>query len=345
MAGLAYLMLAWRASGLTIESETPDAHCPPLTDVQEAVYARVGDVQGGGYVVRYGLVRDAATATTAVRLVLRDEEEEEVLSREIPVTDDACGDVALAIAVVLERYFAGVIRLHSTAPATPAVTESEPPDKELPSDKKTTSTTEPMGEPNTTATDPEDPGEETKRRPSTGDEDVDPQLFGSFVRVGAGVAEGPQPIFHGAWGLWDARRWGIVAQLFMRPLPVSQRYDDIEATSTLYGFRVGPTVSAPMTSKLRARLEPSFGWSFQRARASAAGLSGASAKWRAIPTPAAAVALESSVTEQSDVGIWVQGAVLLGGTRFIVGEGPSEFEILPLPTTSGDVSVYWAYRF
>lgn len=102
----ALITFAVGASGLSIATDSPDAFCPPVEEARATILARVGEVTGGNYEVRYGMVHDVGAGTHAVRMVLRDVDRSELLfSRDIPLAGSQCSDVAAAMALIVESYF------------------------------------------------------------------------------------------------------------------------------------------------------------------------------------------------------------------------------------------------
>ncbi|HEX2730510.1 MAG TPA: hypothetical protein VHM70_02860 [Polyangiaceae bacterium] len=114
------LALAFALSGgLTVESSSPDALCPPLALTRQAVEARLGSVQlDGAWIARYGLVH--RSGGDFVTLELLDPEGQLKLAREFPLIASDCATTARVIALVLERYF---MRPVSAAPAVAATEE------------------------------------------------------------------------------------------------------------------------------------------------------------------------------------------------------------------------------
>jgi hypothetical protein len=107
---------------LDVTTSTPDALCPPLSEVRAAVQARVGEVQGD-YHAEFALLRGQGGRQT-LKLLLRDGSEP-VLEREIELEGAECQNAAQAIALVLERYFDAVERPASPDPE-PVPSSTEP---------------------------------------------------------------------------------------------------------------------------------------------------------------------------------------------------------------------------
>lgn len=92
-------------AALRVETSTPDALCPTEQAVRQAVEARVGEVRGGDYLVTYRVVRGSAEGSNVIELELRGEDGELLVTRALPLSELACADADVAIALVLERYF------------------------------------------------------------------------------------------------------------------------------------------------------------------------------------------------------------------------------------------------
>ena len=108
----AWMLLAQVASALVIETGSPDALCPDLSQTRAAVMARLGTlkVSREGWRARYiiGHAPDSAEGDF-VRLELRDPDGELKLQRDLPLEAGACATMSQAIALILERYFRSLI--------------------------------------------------------------------------------------------------------------------------------------------------------------------------------------------------------------------------------------------
>ncbi len=105
MVGGLWFLFALGATGLHVETDTPDALCPPLEPVRQAVRSRLGVVGGGPYEARYAVVRGGDRDADVLLLTLRDASGAELLRRELPLASLGCADAAEVIALVLERFF------------------------------------------------------------------------------------------------------------------------------------------------------------------------------------------------------------------------------------------------
>ncbi|HEX2872029.1 MAG TPA: hypothetical protein VHP33_12250 [Polyangiaceae bacterium] len=116
-------VFALGAAGLTVDSLSPDALCPPLEETRTAVAARLGSVElEGTWRATYLLVH--RTQGDFVALSLRDPDGVLRLERDLPVQGGACQSLSRVIALVLERYF---LRPEQAAPdETPTKPVSEP---------------------------------------------------------------------------------------------------------------------------------------------------------------------------------------------------------------------------
>lgn len=140
MVGALWFLLAVGATGLHVQTDTPDALCPPLESVREAVRSRLGEVEGGPYEARFGVVRGGNEEPDSLVLTLTGAEGAELLRREFPLSSLSCTDAADVIALVLERFFQQMSAVEpepasddaaasseaSTAPAGSTARASEP---------------------------------------------------------------------------------------------------------------------------------------------------------------------------------------------------------------------------
>jgi hypothetical protein len=92
------------AAGLSVDSLSPDALCPPLEETRQAVAARLGSVElEGTWHATYLLVH--RTQGDFVSLSLRDPDDVLRLERDLPVQGGSCATLSRVIALVLERFF------------------------------------------------------------------------------------------------------------------------------------------------------------------------------------------------------------------------------------------------
>ena len=92
------------AAGLSVDSQSPDALCPPLEETRALVAARLGTVElEGTWHATYVLVH--RTQGDFVSLSLFDPEGVSRLERQLPVQGGSCATLSGVIALVLERFF------------------------------------------------------------------------------------------------------------------------------------------------------------------------------------------------------------------------------------------------
>jgi hypothetical protein len=123
---------------LIVETGSPDALCPDLASAEEAIHARLGELEAGdaaNWRVRYtiGHAPDAASGDF-VRLELFDAGGEPRLSRDLPLAGESCATMAQVIALVVDRFFRAMVSEHeleqkSEGGAPPAPKAVEPADE------------------------------------------------------------------------------------------------------------------------------------------------------------------------------------------------------------------------
>lgn len=131
MVGGLWFVIALGAAGLNglrVETDTPDALCPPLEPVRDAVRSRLGEVEGGPYEARYAVVRGGNREPDVLLLTLTEGGGTELLRRELPLASLGCADAAEVIALVLERFFQQM----SASGAQPGATAASPLPNEPP---------------------------------------------------------------------------------------------------------------------------------------------------------------------------------------------------------------------
>ena len=108
------------AAGLTVDSLSPDALCPPLEETRAAVAARLGSVDlDGTWHATYQVVHRAQG--DFVSLSLSDPSGATKLERDLPVQSGSCATLSRVIALVLERFF---MRLEQASPVEEAPLEA-----------------------------------------------------------------------------------------------------------------------------------------------------------------------------------------------------------------------------
>jgi hypothetical protein len=121
---------AEESSGFTLETGSPDALCPALEVAREAVGRRVGAlVVEGRWRARYTIAHvPSGTPGDFVRLELFNPEGRAELVRDLPIEGESCRTMAEVIALVLDRYFRGLItHERQTESTTPAPVEPASP--------------------------------------------------------------------------------------------------------------------------------------------------------------------------------------------------------------------------
>jgi len=114
---------AEESSGFTLESGSPDALCPALDVTREAVSRRLGAlVVEGRWRARYTIAHaPSGTPRDFIRLELFNPEGKVELVRDLPMEGESCRTMAEVIALVLDRYFRGLVtherQAESTTPA------------------------------------------------------------------------------------------------------------------------------------------------------------------------------------------------------------------------------------
>ena len=110
-------ILALATAGLSVESLSPDALCPPQEETRLAVAARLGQIElEGTWRATYVLVH--RTRGDFVSLRLFDPAGALRLERQLPVQSGSCATLSHVIALVLERFFLRPEELSDTRTAS-----------------------------------------------------------------------------------------------------------------------------------------------------------------------------------------------------------------------------------
>lgn len=114
------------AAGLSVDSLSPDALCPPLEETRRAVAARLGNVElDGTWHATYVLVH--RQQGDFVTLKVFDPVGAQRLERELPAQGAGCSTLPAVIALVLERFFAPPEQTQPAAPSpAPAAPATDP---------------------------------------------------------------------------------------------------------------------------------------------------------------------------------------------------------------------------
>jgi len=120
---------AEESSGFTLETGSPDALCPALEVAREAVTRRLGAlVVEGDWRARYTIAHaPSGTPRDFVRLELFNPEGKIELVRDLPIEGESCRTMAEVIALVLDRYFRGLVAEEDATESTSGPTVERPP--------------------------------------------------------------------------------------------------------------------------------------------------------------------------------------------------------------------------
>jgi hypothetical protein len=136
------LLAAPSGKGLTIETRSPDAHCPDLTMTELAAEQRLGTVKGEGgqsWKAVYEIVYAPEKDGNHVHLELFDPRGDRKLERDLPLAGESCSTMTQALVLVLERYFRDIGSLEDEGPPGPPSNSSSetprPPPSVAPSDR------------------------------------------------------------------------------------------------------------------------------------------------------------------------------------------------------------------
>lgn len=120
------LIAAQLGTAMVVQTGSPDAMCPDLSQTREAITKRLGtlEVDNSGWILRYTIGHSPdSRAGDFVRLELWDPQGTRRLERDLPLRSGSCSTMAQAIAVVVDRFF------RSLAQQELAPSEAAPPEK------------------------------------------------------------------------------------------------------------------------------------------------------------------------------------------------------------------------
>ena len=117
---------------LIVETGSPDALCPDLASAEEAIHARLGELEAGdaaNWRLRYTIGHSPNDASgDFVRLELYDPGDELRLSRNLPLAGESCATVARVIALVVDRFFRAMVAENEGEPSASQAPPA-PPDR------------------------------------------------------------------------------------------------------------------------------------------------------------------------------------------------------------------------
>ncbi len=336
------ILLAVGAGGLAISSDSPDALCPPIDEAREVIQARVGAVTGGSFEARYGMRRNTLSGESLVVLTLRNEQEALLLEREIPVKNGECSDVALALALILERYFTDLAKNASDASA---------PDP-LPNEVKEAvgaaalagAVERPSLVPEAKRSKNEKESDDRRLVPTEAEVRSAPGPWS--IRALAGVGKGLTPQV-GLGGGFQMKRWWLLSldtsfQL-VRSEVVSEGYRISTIRHSLYASSL---FGGELIADSWWGAGPSLGGQLQVAELMDEQFLGAGAQTRVFPSVGIQGTALWEVAERFWLGALGSGSVLFGGNQFVVlNPGGKETSVLDLPMLSWDASVVASFRF
>lgn len=357
------LLLAASTSGLTVDTDSPDALCPPLDEAREVIASRVGRIQGGDYRARYRVVFDAQKGRNTLELELRDGSDL-VLEREIPLEAADCSDAALAMALVLERFFASAFELTpqrqgpTALPASPerAVRPDRDRGDPLPTDLEgpaaaVTELETPSSAGSSSAVAERDvaaqvaPGQGERRLSTLEDgDDLAPHLW--WLRGHLDIAQGP--LFQVGLGveLSSLGWWSLLLDTNFQIFRNEVESNGYSLGTLRHGIGLVPSYVWRATRWVSFQVGPHLGAQLQVAQ-----LLGEepSRKFgphvRVLPATGAQLGVDWRVTKRLRLGLLGRFIYLLPGVSFAVEQNQGQSsEVLSLPSLTWDAGVSWSLR-
>lgn len=129
------------ASRLIVETGSPDALCPDVAGTEQAILARLGELEVNGaanWRVRYtiGHAPDDASGDF-IRLEIRDPKGERRLRRDLPMAGESCSTIKQVIALIVDRFFRAMVgHPEPEAPARPLAEEPAADTPAAPAEKR-----------------------------------------------------------------------------------------------------------------------------------------------------------------------------------------------------------------
>ncbi len=317
------LLCALGQLALTVVSDGQSSTCPDPELTQRLIDARMADSIAPRHNLHQEFVTDAQSGQSYVRLRLYNENDAMLLERLLPVEDDDCADVPLAVAIILENYFSDI----SPPVSSPAETDGPP---------RTPAT---AGE----AT-PDPPTDQPVEPPAT--PPVEPQPLRGTIWGGLNMgAEAALSIELGFNYFFSSRGFldlSVDTQLFR----TRHTEGDYQIAHSIHSFYLGSGFVLPLSESAGLNVAPQIGAHYQRAILRGDNVQDAGTKGRIIASLGLKTLLSFDLSRRLLLGVGARVGAYLAGPHLIVtvpNEAPTE--LYPLPRFDWDGHLLVGYRF
>lgn len=302
-----------------MENETPQALCPPLASVEQAIAARVGEVTGANFRVSYQVVRDTASGQNLVRLRMFSEEDQQVLLRDIPLRGADCSDISQALALILESYFATLPNTNAPRAESEPETGNEKLPQEDPSEPAPLA---PNAEPQAP------PSSEEAPYPSGTTRNAWAQWW---LRFGVGGNSAPSTQLEAFAGT-RFEHGSIYAGVSLEP--AKTELDSIGHALSAWSHTgvAGAQLEYAFTKRWRSFVGSEIGAEYQLVRVGGDGVSPALRHHRWIPTWGVPLGVSMALSPRLAIGLLGRATLRTDAKEFvIVGPAIPKYEVDPLP--------------
>lgn len=311
---------------LIVVGKAGQEHCPDLILTQRLVNERVAGRLESAHQLHQEFVTDAQSGQSYVRIVLFNQKQAMLLERLIPVENNDCSDVPLAIATIAEHYFSEV-----SVPKEALQSDSAPEKQaENQSDRDHATVKKSDQEPRHAAERVEGHEQSNLTR-----------LYGS-INVGQGgmpFLELGISYFFVARGFID---FSLKAQLF-RTQDEQSDYLIAHLSHSLY---LGSGVQLPLHRLLALSVVPQLGIFYERAELKDEQAVSEGVRARVVPSLGIKSDFYFKWTDRFWIGIGGRVHERFGGRRFVIARAnDAPLEVLPLPSLDFDAHFLVSYWF
>lgn len=315
------LFLALGQPELTVVAEDEHSRCPDLVETQRLVNERVDGHLESAHELHQQVVTDAQSGQSYVRIRLFNLEHAILLERLIPVENNDCADVPLAIATIAEHYFYDVSVTNAAAPPLPTPEQREESQLEA---------------------------SESLKQSTLSVADTKQQNKSSRTRVYGSVAVGHdgRPFLELGLNQFFVPRGFIDLSMRAQLVRAQHKEEGYQITHMRHSLYLGSGLQLPLHPSLALTFVPQLGIAYQQAELEGDQVVSEGVHARFVPSIGIKSDLFFKWTNRFWLGLGGRVHEQLGGQRFVISRANEPpLEVLPLPALDFDVHLVVSYSF
>ncbi len=342
------LLLALGQLPLIVTGDGNTANCPDPAVTQELVQQRVNDLAPANHEIQHAFVTDAQSGHSYVRLRLYNGRRLMLIERLIPADPDHCDDIPLAIAVIVENYFAA---LSSQPDDQPVPEEGETKGTDL--KKPTRSTIAPSAQP--THSTPSTPSSRTDSTKDAREEQAGssarpkkspPTNLRSRLFVGLSYGAKRAVSLEIGYDYFFARFAFLNVALNAQVYKTHHKESEVRFVHTIQSLYLGSGLHLKIAPALHFDLSPQLGLHYQRAELQGDNVVTDEAHGRLVASAGAKGLFSLDLADHVWLGIGGRFGAWLGGPRFVLQvPNASPLELYALPRLDWDTHMTVGARF